>query len=177
MFSRRFLTSAVAHCNAPLIVGGDLNTVLDTEDRLHGHPVSQSEIYDFDNCLHENELTEIRAVGGYSTWCNNQEGEDRISSKIDRVTANSAWFQLFPNVIVEVQEKGVSDHCPLLLDFGGYDVKRKTPFRFLNVLAGHDQFLGLVTQTWTSLCHSDPLLDIWLKLKRTSKGAEYYSLC
>lgn len=34
----------VANCNAPLIVGGDLNTVLDTEDRLHGHPVSQSEV-------------------------------------------------------------------------------------------------------------------------------------
>lgn len=59
------------------------------------------------------------------------------------------WFEYF--VVVEILEKNVSDHTPLLLDFGHSTVRRKTPFRFLNVLADHAQFLDVWSQSLTRI--------------------------
>ena len=67
------------------LCGGDFNTILLSDDRLYGIPVSQSEVKDFTDCMQNNELFGVNTTGNYYTWCNNQDGEDRIYSKIDRM--------------------------------------------------------------------------------------------
>lgn len=128
-----YLTAVVSSIDGPILMGGDLNAVLSPEDRLNGCPVTMAEVQDFQFCLQSTGLTEVRTVGGPYTWSNNKEGGYRICSQIGRVVVNEDWFNLFSHVVVELQERSVSDHCPLFLDLGLEMVHRNTPFRFLNV--------------------------------------------
>lgn len=143
-------------------MGGDFNAVLASEDRDQGNPVTLAEIEDFKKCLQENELEEVRAVGALFTWTNNQMGERRICSNIDRCFANSAWFFEFSGVVVERLEKGISDHCPQLLTLGE-PRRRNGMFRFYNVLVEHVEFEQLVRQNWGQNTSHSRLWDVWMK--------------
>lgn len=76
--------------------------------------------------------------------------------------------------MVEVLERGVSDHNPLMIDFQLQTVKRNTPFRFLNVIADHPDFLEKVQKVWDQDFRRNPLHDIWYKkdLKKPLKGID-----
>lgn len=86
-------------------------------DRDQGQVVTEHEIKNFSECIQENLLSEVRAVGSLFTWCNNQEGANRIQSNIDRCLANASWLQAYHHIIVERMERGVYDHNPQMLDF------------------------------------------------------------
>lgn len=149
----------------PICFCGDFNSVLLLDDRKNGNPVTNVEVQDFENCIRNNALVEVRSIGGYYTWCNNQENTGRILSKIDRCLATLSWKLRYPNVIAEVLGRGVSDHCPILVDLHADMVQKHSPFKFLNVLADHPSFLDIVAGVWKFKQHSTPLLDIWYKLK------------
>lgn len=44
-------------------MGGDFNAILSCEDRFQGNVVTGSETVDFQSCVEENGLQEVRAVG------------------------------------------------------------------------------------------------------------------
>lgn len=71
----------------------------------------------------------------------------------------------FPLLIVEVIDRNVSDHNPLVLDFDVNVVQRSRPFRFLNVLSEYNDFQNLVAAQWKFKQHNLLLLDVWFKLK------------
>lgn len=83
-----FLSKIVQQCNEPLLISGDFNSVLLTDDRLNGGVITSTKIRDFEQCIQTNELFQVNTVGAYYTWCNNQLGSDRIVSRIDRCLAN-----------------------------------------------------------------------------------------
>lgn len=139
-----FIRRKSGNNSRPLLAGGDFNTVLCAGDRLQGQPVTAAEIKDFAECLQDSELKEIRAVGSEFTWYNNQEGEDKIHSNIDRCVANVHWFNCFSHIVVERMDKCVSDHCSQILCYDHETNYRKPPFKFLNVLAEHPQFEQMV---------------------------------
>lgn len=86
----------------PICFCGDYNSVLLIEDRVNGNPVTSAEFQDLEACIRANALSEVRTIGGYYTWCNNQEGDDRIVSKIDRCLVSPSWKLRYPDVIVEM---------------------------------------------------------------------------
>lgn len=164
-----FMTAICSQITSPMCFGGDFNTVLLSDDRKNGNPVTQGEVKDFEECLQQNGLAEVRAIGSYYTWCNNQDGDDMILYKLDRVVANNSWLLAYPSTTVEVLEKGVSDHCPLLVNFSQVNVHRTTPIRFLNVLTEHEQFYDVVQSVWGHDVCNNPLINIWHKLKRSKE--------
>lgn len=107
-----FLKIQCQQIQGPVLLGGDFNAVLQGDDRVNGNAVTCAEVEDFKCCVDENELFEVRAVGPHFTWSNNQDGEARIWSNIDRCFANHQWFSEYSRVVVERLEKGVSDHSP-----------------------------------------------------------------
>lgn len=143
-------------------MGGDFNALLSSTNRWQGNPVTNAEVVDFQQCLQDTELMEIRAVGDAYTWTNNQEWTDHICSNIDRCFANGKWFSEFSHVIVERLERGVSDHCPQLLKFE-HTMPRKGMFRFYNVIADHEQFQQVVRSNWRAQSSDCLLRDIWRK--------------
>lgn len=67
--------------------------------------------------MEHNASHSIRTIDNPFTWCKNQEAYHRIHTKIDNFLGNELWFAEYSGIIVEVLEKGMSDHCPLPLDF------------------------------------------------------------
>ena len=162
------IADASAH-NSNLLIGGDFNNVLLVDDRLNGNPVTQHEIQDIADCLLRNSLAEVRTIGDYYTWCNNQDSGDRIYSKIDRFIVDTSWLQKFSNAVGEVLPKGVSDHCPISMDMSCPASPKNTPFRFLNVLMNHHLFPVLIQEKWGQKLHTNLLINIWFKLKALKK--------
>lgn len=166
-----FIEGKYQQAQGPLVMGGDFNAILSSDDRFQGNPVTQSDIEDFQHCIQHNELQEIRAIGPQFTWTNNQVVECRILSNIDRCFANTQWFVEYSNVVVERLEKNISDHCPQILKFEVIREMRGL-FKFYNAIADHDQFESIVKDGWKHYRSSNLLWDIWLKcqhLKRPLK--------
>lgn len=127
---------------------------------------------DFQACLQGADLQEVRAIGPAFTWTNNQVGEYRISSNIDRSFANREWFNTYSHVVVERLERGISDHCPQLIKFDDQGQKIGL-FKFYEVIADHEDFEDIVSEVWTSDRSSNLLKNVWLKcqkLKEPLKG-------
>ena len=53
--------------------------------------------------------------GADFTWCNMQEGENRIQLRLDRAFANTKWVGKFDGTRVYHLVDLTSDHCALLL--------------------------------------------------------------
>lgn len=160
-----FITSRTQSNQAPLIIGGDFNAVLQVEDRFQGSTVTSADVDEFQQCFDMNDLKEVRAVGAHYTWTNNQEHEHLICANIDKCFANYVWFDEFSQVVVERLARSISDHCPQLLDFG-FGSPRGKLFKFYNVWADHAEFEGLVRSAWEINTSTNLLQDIWFKCRR-----------
>ncbi|XP_070028681.1 uncharacterized protein [Nicotiana sylvestris] len=62
------------------------------KDRLYGNPVQYGEIKDFNDCIHDLLLNEVKWTGEYYTWTNKQQSNDRICSRLDRAFGNHDWM-------------------------------------------------------------------------------------
>lgn len=69
----------------------------------------------------EGQVMEAPSSGLFYSWSNNSIGADRVSSRIDRAYVNDVCILKYPEVIVNNLPSGVSDHFPLLTDFGCND--------------------------------------------------------
>lgn len=107
----------------------------------------------------------MKTAGGYYTCANNQDGDGRVLSRIDRCLGNTSWFLTYSDIMVEILEKGVSHHCPLQISFDQTNVYINTPSRFLNVIPDHDDFLVVVSSVWNQKKHGNCLLNMWYKPK------------
>lgn len=120
---------------------GDYNSLLSVNDRLNEAPVSEAEIREFADSIKDNNLYHMKSIGAHFTWCNNQEGDSRIHTKIDWCLANQSWMTKFPSVFAEILEKNVSDHAPILIHIEDILQHKAKLFKFLNVLADHPEFI------------------------------------
>nr|XP_009623188.1 uncharacterized protein LOC104114434 [Nicotiana tomentosiformis] len=88
-------------------------------------------------------MTELRAVGKKFTWSNGQ-----IYSRIYRAFVNVEWLLTIAQTEVTVMNLGCLDHTPLSIHFETVEKKGPKPFRFLNCLADHKDFLSTVKKAW-----------------------------
>ncbi|XP_062103354.1 uncharacterized protein LOC133814406 [Humulus lupulus] len=74
------------------------------------------------------------------TWSNNQDGGDRVYSKIDHVFVNEDWIDSFPNTEADFQWEVISDHCFCLVKSHQLGNLGRKPFRFFNMWTHHSKF-------------------------------------
>ena len=100
-------------CNVPWCVVGDFNSVLSSVEKKGGLFPRGLYIVEFKDCMSECMLSDVGFIGSLFTWCNNQHGDDKILSRLDRCLINDQWqeFQVSVNHLARVN----SDHAPLLL--------------------------------------------------------------
>lgn len=60
-------------------------------------------------------MVELYSYGDAFTWCNNQDGKHRIWEKLDYVSANNIWINVFYSSYMCILECVTSDHSPLLI--------------------------------------------------------------
>ncbi|XP_020264066.1 uncharacterized protein LOC109839998 [Asparagus officinalis] len=123
--------------NCPWVIGGDFNAIISSDEKIGGAPISQADTEDFQSFISSSQLTHIRSTGCFFTWCNKQEADSRIWSRLDRCLVNDEWIHNYTSSQVEFLNPSCSDHSPALLTIGDDVTEGKRPFKIFNMWAKH----------------------------------------
>ncbi|XP_074288300.1 uncharacterized protein LOC141613464 [Silene latifolia] len=79
--------------NAPWLLCGDFNAIMERNERIGGAEITNAEIRPMADAIRDCQLTDMKARGAFYTW-NNKQGTDYvIYSRIDRVFINEEWLE------------------------------------------------------------------------------------
>ncbi|XP_019234330.1 PREDICTED: uncharacterized protein LOC109214833 [Nicotiana attenuata] len=151
--------------NMPWLIVGNFNAMLYPQDKLYGNPVQYGEIKDFNDCIHELILNEVRWTGDYYTQSNKQQSNERICSRLDRAFGNHEWMMEWGHIVMEYDVPLISDHNPMVLALQTNQSDIKVPFRFFNTWADHEKFQAVVKKVWKQKFSKWKMKDIWMKPK------------
>ncbi|XP_070050288.1 uncharacterized protein [Nicotiana tomentosiformis] len=147
------------------LIMGDYNTIRPGEDRPIGNPVQELEIRNFNSFIDDTALVEMRTSGRNFTWTNGH-----TCSKIDRALVNVEWMLQMTCLEVWVMDPRCFDHSPLNITFEDNEDKVPKPFKFLNHLAEHKDFLSIVSGAWQGSNEDSTMKDVWKRLKKVKQG-------
>ncbi|KAL4320218.1 hypothetical protein GQ457_18G015180 [Hibiscus cannabinus] len=93
------------------VVGGDLNVISSSEERLGGSQRRLGICHRFNDFLFDSGLLDMGFSGSKFTW-----RRGNLYHRLDRCLSNSDWVSAFPTSEVHHIPKISSDHGPILLD-------------------------------------------------------------
>jgi exonuclease III len=127
---------------------GDFNSIRSLDERKGvGTGNDASEDSRLFNIFIENSgLIDLPLMGRKFTWV---QPSGRCMSRLDRVLVSQNWLGEWGNVSLWGQKRDVSDHCPILIKYDGYDWGPK-PFRFNNHWLKNNAFSKIVEDAWDS---------------------------
>ncbi|GAV92873.1 LOW QUALITY PROTEIN: hypothetical protein CFOL_v3_36251, partial [Cephalotus follicularis] len=126
--------------------------------------VSSKAMEEFEHCIRKCEIEDLRQTGQFFTWNNKRTGAEAIAKKIDRALGNWWWFKEFSDIQAEFLPPGISDHSPCFLPLQRPSIRGGRPFKYLNVWASHQSFLGLVRDVQRQL-EGSPMEVVGKKLR------------
>lgn len=131
------------------VVGGDFNqTLYSAEHSKNNGAPPDSLMYQFQDCILQSGLFDIRYLGPCHTW-SNKCPTSPIAKKLDRLLVNSALISAHPNASATFLHPLISDHAPCILDLAvPLPTAGSKPFKFPNYLTRHPQFLQLMQTSW-----------------------------
>lgn len=162
----------------PWLVGGDFNTILKIEEKKGGRGVDLHSMQDFRECAMDAGLSEIEYEGDRFTWCNNQQGSNRLWERLDRIFRNGEAFVSLPALKCSHLNRISSDHSPLLLTVAKQH-KHKSRFIFQKMWLENPEFHLVVQQVWQARVVGTPSFRIaeklrWLQRKLKSWNWEVF---
>lgn len=136
-------------CITPWLLLGDFNQIAETSEHFSvNHSfVPLRGIEDFQDCLRDNNLSDIPSRDVYYTWSNHQL-ENPIIRKLDRAVGNGEWFNSFPSTIAVFDPPGDSDHSPCIIMLSNLPQRSKKSFKYFSFLATHPTFLTCIASAW-----------------------------
>uniref|UniRef100_A0A803NZ18 Reverse transcriptase domain-containing protein n=2 Tax=Cannabis sativa TaxID=3483 RepID=A0A803NZ18_CANSA len=143
-----WLTNTVKGCNANWAVMGDLNVIMNAEEKEGGKQFHDKEGELLRDFLFDTGGIDLGCEGGCTTWQNSRNARGRIRKRLDRVVAKAEWCIDFQNAkVVKFPILG-SDHAPICLQTLGDNLKLRYPFRFLEVWTSHPDCERVVKGAW-----------------------------
>ncbi|KAL2934560.1 LINE-1 retrotransposable element ORF2 protein [Bienertia sinuspersici] len=86
--------------------------------------------------------------GNYYTWCNKQEAEHRVYSKLDRVMGNDSWLEAYPKANALFLPENISDHSPALLRGDSCTGGGHKPFKYFRMWSNAVDFNARIADAW-----------------------------
>lgn len=143
---------------------GDFNLMRKPENR-NKPGGSQQEMFWFNDAISVQGLSEIELQGRKFTWSNLQPSP--LLEKLDWIVMNSTWTLSYPTTTAKALSMNPSNHCPCLVTIS-IDIPRGGFFRFENYWLQHDQFSGILEQSWsTPMMQQDSAKLVTAKFKVT----------
>ena len=157
--------------NNQWMIGGDFNQILHPHE--HSSPsvvVHDSLMYQFQDCLLQCGVFDLRFNGPSHSWSNKQPVKP-VGKKLDRLLVNSRTISTHPHAHASFLPPLFSDHNPCILDLAYSLPSTGTkPFKFQNYLTKHPDFLKVVSDAWVQAGGtSSTLAQLCWKLKNIKK--------
>ncbi|XP_062026488.1 uncharacterized protein LOC133742823 [Rosa rugosa] len=105
-------------------------------------------------------MTSVTAEGLPFTWSNKHRDNTVIYERLDRVTANPNWFQLFPDCTLQNLPIVGSDHGPILLTTLSRRKPSRRPFKLEAIWFAHPQFVEITKHIWNMNWDNDPIKNL-----------------
>ena len=159
-----------ANHDTPCLFIGDFNAVYKEDHRKNGSQVTTYEMYDMGKWMEDMDLHPIIERGHKFSWSNKEKGDNRIFTKIDHAIGNLQWMDRYSQASVCYANPQTSDHTPLILTLTRHYQLESKPFRFLNYLCDHQDFLQVVRAAWNINAKGTGLQRLWYKMKNVKMG-------
>ncbi|KAK9668761.1 hypothetical protein RND81_13G084700 [Saponaria officinalis] len=151
------------------VVLGDFNVIRDVSERVSSVLPNLDDILAFNSCILSCGLVDLRGTGCEYTWTNNQDGSDRVWSKLDRALVNGGWLDHFPSSNVNFLTSGISDHSPSLVTiFPNQPCLQR--FSFLNCWIDIPGYHSLIQEAWDIPIAGSAMYKLLSKLKNTREA-------
>ncbi|KAK6779932.1 hypothetical protein RDI58_022116 [Solanum bulbocastanum] len=143
----------------PWLVIGDFNSVLNSEDRLGGNPVTWAEVIDLQTCIDTCSLVDLAHNGPRYTW-NDRNASQRIYLEIDWMFINNEWLTYMSACKAMYLNEVINDHCPIKITFEENNVKTRRAFKYCNVWSKHPQLKYVILERWSTLINGCKMLQV-----------------
>lgn len=162
----QFQTSITSNGVCPAwILLGDFNVCLNVNEIEGGSLRITPGMNEFKDFLEEIEGLDLCYSGNFLTWWDSNKTKP-VQKKLDRALVNPSWLGSFALSHVKFLPRGLSDHCPVLVDLGTARNKLNKPFQIFNHIMAHPEFLNIVSSAWNTTVMGDPWYIVTSKLKR-----------
>ncbi|XP_020249470.1 uncharacterized protein LOC109826864 [Asparagus officinalis] len=151
---------------SPWVIGGDFNSIINNGEKIGGAMVTESETEDFQDFISSCQFVHLKTTGCFYTWCNKQDKDTRIWSRLDRVLINEEWVQQYTSSQVEFLPPSCSDHSPALITIVDDTFEGKRPFKFFKMWTNHPDFLSAVKSVWDQDVVGYRMFKFHTKLKK-----------
>lgn len=142
------------------MVLGEFNSILSQDDMHKGGVVSTYETIDFNTCCLDLGLCDLNYTGYHFTRSNGN-----VWSKIDRVLFSPTLSSLQKQVHVHFGMSGAfSDHSLATVRFD-HQRNRHCSFKSFNMWTSHENFLAIVSESWSLNIFGSPMYTFCQRLK------------
>ena len=94
---------------------GDFNEIVSVGEKMGGARRFQRQMDDFREAINCCRFVDLGYYGPEFTWCNMQEGRNRMYLRLDRALAMKDWCDNYKEMRVHHLVESASDHCALLI--------------------------------------------------------------
>lgn len=161
--------------NSPWLCFGDWNCMQSSSDKSGGNPLSLRDIKPLNSAILSSELFPINETGCYYTWNNCNRSGDRTYCKLDRSYFNLEALSAWPHLIASYIPPSLSDHSPIILDWGVPSIKNHPSFSFFNSWCDHPGFMNTVLSNWNTDLLGNPMFILQAKLKNLKAALKSWS--
>ncbi|KAG7591715.1 Zinc finger CCHC-type [Arabidopsis thaliana x Arabidopsis arenosa] len=166
------LKEVIQGINDPLMIGGDFNTIVRTDERTGGNGQLSPDSLEFGDWISESALIDMGFTGNKYTWKRGRVENTFVAKRLDRVFCCPHTRLKWQEALVTHLPFLSSDHAPLYVQLCP-DVRRnpgKRPFRFEAAWLSHGGFKGLLDNSWKrDLSTPQALYGLQIILKKWNK--------
>ncbi|XP_077249743.1 uncharacterized protein LOC143889425 [Tasmannia lanceolata] len=155
--------------NKPWVVAGDFNIVRFCEERYGGPGPIQGDIEDFNSCIFDCYLSDLKALGHTFSWTNKSAPKNLKLRKLDRALVNEEWLCSYPLSLANFKNPGLSDHCPIIIQTLEPNSHDRKPFKFHDMWLEDLSLYEVVEKAWASKFKGNPLFRVTRKLKEVKR--------
>ncbi|XP_050249071.1 uncharacterized protein LOC126696357 [Quercus robur] len=138
----------------PWLCYGDFNEILSRGEKMGGAPRPQRQMDGFWEMVNACGFKDLGYSGPDFTWCNMQEGDNRIYLRLDRAFATNDWINYFNGTRVLHLVESTSDHCALLIiDSMVVQPSRKRRFHFEEMWTKKEECREIIKNAWEGCLH------------------------
>lgn len=169
------LGEVVRGLEEPLLIGGDFNTIVRTDERSGGNGQLSPDSLEFGNWINDSALIDMGFRGNKYTWRRCKVVNMFVAKRLDRVLCSAHLRLKWQEARVTHLPFLSSDHAPLYIQLCPEEEcnPRRRPFRFEAVWLTHLGFKDLLVASWDAQLKTPEALNV-LRVKLQKWNREVF---